>query len=484
MPPDNQCRTYIKTCPPAPRWEEVRGPILSRLSIAPTRRDVSEEGEYTLNSALILGGRGVTVLSDALIIGLRETNMNFELEYTAEQEAFRREVREWLGQHVPGDLEHPIDSHDLSLEQYQKRRAIGRGLGERGWLWPTAPVEYGGGGLSMDHAIIIEEELGHLGLSLPPYYDSGGQLGGASILVWGDEAQKNHFLPPIFRGEVRTWQLLTEPEAGSDLAGVKTTALRDGNEYVLNGQKIFVGSDHGAEQSWVICLTDPEGERHENLSWLIVPMDLAGISVVPMDLLTTSSEGGAGTGRKNTVYFENVRVPAFNLVGGENNGWKVATTHLELEHGGGGAIQRNALVDKFIEYCKETSRNGAPLAKDPEARQGLVDMYIKSEVVRLFGLRNFWLANAKQPRSYEGPQLSYYEKMAGLETTKLILDILGPYALTKDVKWGVLNNALELNQRTSIVDLHPGGTADIQKVIMARRIGIGRPVREEAGALA
>ena len=410
--------------------------------------------------------------------------MNFELEYTPEQEAFRTEVRSLLEDNGIDGLEFPVDSHDLSYDQYLKRRKIGRALGDKGWLWPTAPTQYGGGGLTIDHAIIVEEELGRAGLTLPPYYDSGGQLGGASILVWGSEEQKAHFLPPIFKGEVRTWQLLTEPEAGSDLAGVKTSAVRDGDEYVINGQKIFVGSDHGAEQSWMICQTDPDAPRHENVSWFIVPMDLPGISILPMDLLGTGNEGGAGTGRKNAIHFENVRVPAFNLVGGENNGWQVATTHLELEHGGGGAIQPNTLVERFIKYCKETNRGGAPLSSNPEVRTRLTEIYIRSEIVRLFGVRNFWLANAKQPRSYEGSQLSYYEKMATLENAETILDILGPYALVKDPNRTVLKTAIELDQRNSIVNLHPAGTADIQKVIMARRIGIGRSVREKAGALA
>ena len=410
--------------------------------------------------------------------------MNFELEYTPEQQAFRREVRSLLESCGLNELEFPVDSHDLSYDQYQKRRKIGRALGEKGWLWPTSPTQYGGGGLSIDHAIIIEEELGSAGLTLPPYYDSGGQLGGASILVWGSEEQKAHFLPPIFKGEVRTWQLLTEPEAGSDLAGVKTNATRVGDEYVINGQKIFVGSDHGAEQAWVLCETNPEAPRHENLSWFIIPMDLPGVSILPMDLLGTGNEGGAGTGRKNTIHFEDVRVPAFNLVGGENNGWQVATTHLELEHGGGGAVQRNTLVDRFIEYCKETRRGGQPLSADPEIRLRIADIYIRSEIVRLFGVRNFWLANAKQPRSYEGSQLSYYDKIAGLENSETILDILGPYALVKDDRWTVLKTAIELDQRNSIANLHPAGTADIQRVIMSRRIGIGRSVKEKAGALA
>jgi alkylation response protein AidB-like acyl-CoA dehydrogenase len=410
--------------------------------------------------------------------------MNFELEYTSDQESFRTDVRSWLNGVIPGDLDFPVDAGDMSYDQYLKRRDIGRALGEKGWLWPTAPVEYGGGGLTVDQAIIIDEEVEQRGLTLPPYYDSGGRLGGASIMVWGSDEQKAHFLPPIFKGEVRTWQLLTEPNAGSDLAGVQTTAIRDADEYVINGQKIFVGSNHGAEQSWMITVTDPNGERHKNLSWFIVPMDLPGITVMPMDLLTTGGEGGAGTGEKNTIFFDNVRVPAFNLIGEENDGWRVASTHLELEHGGGGSLRRNNLVDRLIAFCKETHRNGQPLSKDMDVRDSLVDIYIEAETSRLFALRNYWQAATKQPRSYEGPQSSYHRKTSALRIAEGIMEILGPYSLTSDPKWGPLGGSIELHQRSSIVGLHPGGTADIQKVIMARRIGIGRSTREEAGALA
>ena len=148
--------------------------------------------------------------------------MDFEPRYTAEQEAFRTEVQTWLVENIPTGIEHPADSSDLTYEQYQLRRELGRRLGQKGWLWPTAPQEYGGGGLTVDHAVVLEEEIDGYNLSLPPYYDSGGRLGGNSILVWGSEEQKQEFLPQIFRGEIRTWQLLTEPEAGSDLANAKT----------------------------------------------------------------------------------------------------------------------------------------------------------------------------------------------------------------------------------------------------------------------
>ena len=410
--------------------------------------------------------------------------MDFEPTYTPEQEEFRQEVREWLAENVSPDIAHPPDSINITEEQYQLRRGLGRKLGEKGWLWATAPEEYGGGGLSLDHAVVIEEEVDSYGLTIPPYYDSGGRLGGASIMVWGTDEQKQTFLPPIFRGEVRTWQLLTEPEAGSDLANAKMSADRDGDEYVINGQKIYVGSSLGCDYMWTITCTDNEAPRHQNLGWFMIPADLPGITIQPMELLISGGESGAGSGVKNTVFFDNVRVPAFNLIGGENEGWKVATTHLELEHGTGGRIGRNWLVDHLFEYCRENQRNGEPLTKDPDVRDKLVDIYIEAEIARLFNLRNYWMRHSKAEITYEGPQASYWRKMSGLRMSQSILDILGPSALTFDPQWGAAEGHMEAHQRSAIVAIHPGGTADIQKLIMARRIGIGREVREKAGALA
>ncbi len=409
--------------------------------------------------------------------------MDFEPSYTPEQQAFRREVNAWLKNNVPEGIVHPADPADLTWEQYQLRRDLGRKLGARGWLWPTAPVEYGGGGLDVDHAVVIEEEIDSHGLTLPPYYDSGGRLGGNSILVWGSEEQKRAFLPPIFTGQVRTWQLLSEPEAGSDLANVKTTAIRYGDEYVLNGQKIFVGSDHGCDYMWTITVTDPEAKRHENLGWFMVPSHLPGITIQPMDLLISGGESGAGSGVKQTVYFDNVRLPAFNLVGGENQGWKVATTHLELEHGTGGRIGRNWLVDRLFEHCRNTSRRGRPMTSDPDVRDRLIDVYVEAEIVRLLNLRNYWMRHSGANITYEGPQASYMRKTSGLRMAQAILDILGPAGLTHDAELGAADGHMEAHSRAGIVAIHPGGTTDIQKVIMARRIGIGREVRERAGAL-
>jgi alkylation response protein AidB-like acyl-CoA dehydrogenase len=409
--------------------------------------------------------------------------MDFEVTYTEEQQRFRREVRAWLEANVPADITRKPASKEDGYQRYRELRALGQKLGAKGWLHPRAPVQYGGGGLDVDHTIILEEEVDRFDLSLPPYYDSGGRLGAATVLVWGTEEQKQAFLPPIYRGEVRTWQLLTEPGAGSDLAGVTMPAIRDGDAYVLNGQKIFVGSDNGADRIWMIACTNPGGKRHENLSWFMIDAKLPGITVQPMELMGTGGEGGTDSVEKNTVYFDNVRVPAFSLVGGENQGWKAASTHLELEHGAGGRIGRNRVWDRLLRYCQEQKRDGMPLTQHADVRDVLADIYIKTEVQRLFGLRNFWLTYARRPRSYEGPQLSFYRKMAGLWMTGAILEAVGPAALTNDPVWGSADAFLEMQQRNGIVAVHPGGTADVQRVSMARRIGIGRSTREAAGTV-
>jgi len=408
--------------------------------------------------------------------------MDFAIEDTAEQSAFRAEVRAWLANNVSPRIEHSVDPCDMSFEQYQLRRELGRRLGAQGWLYPNMPKEYGGGDLAAEKTVILYDEITRLGLALPPYYDAGGRMSAPTILVWGTEEHKKRFLPPICRGEVRTWQLLTEPGAGSDLAGVKTTAIRDGDVYVVNGQKVFVGSSHGADYSWTIVVTDPKGERHKNLSWLMIPMDLPGISVTPLDLLATGGEGGSGSGIKNSVFFDNVRVPADHLIGGENNGWKVATTHLEVEHGGMGRISDRRVVYDFIDFCRER-HDGYAIADDPNAREEIVDMYIEAEITRLFALRNHWLSHTNQPRSYEGAQYSLRRKLSGLDISEKMLRIAGPYALTKDKRWAPLNGTVEYFTRDAITALHPGATTDIQKVIIARRIGIGRAEREKAGTL-
>lgn len=405
--------------------------------------------------------------------------MDFKVEYTEAQEEFRQHVSAWLDENVPGQLLNRTDTFHEPYEVYLEQRALGRRLGSVGWLYPTAPTEYGGGGLDVDSTLVIMEELDKRGLQLPPYYDSGGVLGSVSILVWGTEEQKKQYLPPIYSGEARTWQLLTEPSGGSDLAGIQSLAVKDGDEWVLNGQKVFVGSEHGADQHWTIVRTSADKPRHENLGWFMIPGDAPGLSIQPMRLI--------GSMDKNTVFLDNVRLPESALVGGADNGWKVATTHLELEHGfrpdrvfgSVGQQQWRRLLD----YSREATSGGRPLLDDPFRRDLLAQAYIKREIHRLWGLRNFWLSR-KGTQSYEGAQGYYWQKVTNMWMNRIVADIVGPTGLVWSPEVGADGGNVGRSVTGGISGSHGGGTIDIQRVVMARRLGIGRAKVESGAKLA
>jgi alkylation response protein AidB-like acyl-CoA dehydrogenase len=235
---------------------------------------------------------------------------------------------------------------------------------------------------------------------------------------------------------------------------------------------------------WMIAVTDPDGKRHHNLSWFMADASLPGITIQPQYLLSVHGEGSADAGHKNTVFFENVRVPAITRVGAENAGWEVATTHLEVEHGATGSMRQDPIWNQLLEYCRTTRRGGQRLIDDPAIRIKLARVYSELESVRLLSVRNFWMSYTHVKQSYEGPQVSYYRRIIGLGLTKQIQDIVGLAALTNDPQWGAMDGFAEAHQRSAIVAMHPGGTTDIQRVIMARRLGIGNRSREQAGQLA
>ena len=397
--------------------------------------------------------------------------MDFEPRYSEEQQQFRQEVKNWLEENVPKDLANPADSKNTSYEEYQKYRELGRRLGEKGWLWPTAPVEYGGGGLSIDSAIVIEEEMDSYEMSLPPYYDSGGRLGGASILVWGSEEQKQHFMPPIIKGEVRTWQLLTEPGAGSDLAGVKISAVRDGDEYVINGQKIFVGSSNGAEQYWMLTCTDQDGTRHQNLSWFIIPSDTPGITVTPMDLLISGGEGGAGTGVKNTIFFDNVRVPKKDMLGELNRGWYVALTTLAFERSGiVNAVALQQLLEEIVEATRPYRRAG-----DVHARNELADRAIETQVAIMLSHRVASVQAKGQMPIQEASITKLFCSELGQRIARTSIGLAGLYGqLGPESSWAPLMGRIERTYLIQVGATLAGGTSEIQRNIIATR-GLGLP---------
>ena len=386
---------------------------------------------------------------------------------------FRKEVHSWMVEHMRG-AEHLRWSASWSTrendEEYRFRRNLANKLGKKGWLFPMFPKKYGGAGLTSDHQMVLETELASYGLNLSHVFYTLARIVAPVVLKWGSEEQKLEFLPPMTRGDISVWQVLTEPHGGSDIANCQTKAIRDGDSYVVNGQKTMVGHHLPPDYVWTLVCTDPGGKRHENLGWLHVPANLPGITIQHMHLMM---------GIKNAVFFDNVRVPAKYLVGGENKGWQVAHTHLELEHGGDGRVGVDPLIERVIEYCQKTAIDGKPLLEDLRVRDTIADMMIELNTLRRFNQRIFWHRFARQPHPYGGAQQRYYQRMARLRNAERLQQIMGCDALIQDLSVHVVVD-FEYAVRSGPGQLHGGGTLDTDRLVFARRVGLGRPTQAKA----
>ena len=386
---------------------------------------------------------------------------------------FRKEVRAWLEENMRG-AEHLRWSASWSTrendEEYKFRRGLAEKLGAKGWLFPIYPNEYGGAGLTVDHQMVLETELFKYGLNLSHVFYTLARIVAPVLIRWGTEEQKREFLPPITRAEICVWQVLTEPHGGSDVANCQTKAIRDGDDYVVNGQKVMVGHHLPPDYLWTLVCTNPQGKRHENLGWLHIPANLPGITIQHMYLMM---------GIKNAVFFDNVRVPAKYLIGGENNGWKVANTHMELEHGGDGRIGVDPVVERVVEYCQKNHVGGKPLIEDDKIRDVIADIMIEINTLRRFNQRNFWHRFAKVPHPYGGVQQRYFQRMARLRNGDRLQEIMGNDALVQDLSVHEVVD-FEYCVRSGPGQLHGGGTLDTDRLIFARRLGLGRPTQEKA----
>ncbi|MFC2005364.1 acyl-CoA dehydrogenase family protein [Chloroflexota bacterium] len=409
--------------------------------------------------------------------------MDFSLGYTKEQEEFAKEVRGWLDSNVPEDLVSPRDTRKMSYEQWQKRRELGRKLGEKGWLWPEQPREYGGGSLDADHSFVLRQELAERYLGLPPY-SNFGELAVPAILAGGSEEQKKCFLPPILKGEAVTWQLLTEPEAGTDQGNQQTNAFRSVREkdyFIVNGQKIFVGGLYPPpDQFLLLSRSDLEAPKYQNLAMFFTPANLLGVTIQPLDIFPLGRLGrvcGPAVddtgGVKYSVFFDDVRIHESCLLGGERDGWRVANAALTVGHGDSGLVTRNFLLEKFLTQCKSNPNMVKRLDENPQLLDSVVDIYIGAQIERLFSMRNHWLAQSGRRVPYTGMQLLVYSKMSGTGMITDMAEVLGPYAFIDDAEWGLDEGIFEVGQRCGVC-LAPGGPPEGQKIVMSRALGIGR----------
>ena len=391
--------------------------------------------------------------------------MDFALaEYTEEQERFRQEVRAWLEENVPEDMKDPIDGDDFTQEQYLFYRELWRKMGGKGWLYPTYPKEYGGGGLTADHEIIINEEMAHA--QAKPC--TSRSLVFQTLLVWGTEEQKQKFLPPLLRGEKITFQKLTEPQGGADLASISSRATWDGDDWILNGRNVFIGDPYDVEYLAGPMVTDPDAPRHRNLGYFMIPVPSEGLELREMKLLPSA--------RKQAIFLDNVRVPGDHLIGGVNQGWQVMGTHLEFEHGGRGqAAPKHEDVDNLVSYVKETKHNGGTLGSDPVIQQVSMDAVLEAHVQSLLRQRTYWMYQNRIEIQHDGNVADVHGRESSLRNARRVREVYGMYGFLGVREPNAPHGgAQEVSQRGRAGQNHAGGSTNIAKVVLARRIGISR----------
>jgi alkylation response protein AidB-like acyl-CoA dehydrogenase len=339
-------------------------------------------------------------------------------------------------------------------------------LAGKGWLTLAWPQEWGGLGASHMQQLVYNEEVAYH--DAPAFY-MGADRVGPTIMLYGTDEQKQRFLPQIVRGEAIWCQGFSEPAAGSDLASLQTRAVQDGDDFVINGQKIWTSFAHFA--GWMILLarTDPEAPKHKGISYFLVDMKTPGITIRPLvDMLNRH--------QFNEVFFDNVRVPRDALLGELNRGWYVATATLDFERSGiGRVIGSLRTYEQLADYARETRRDGAPLAAQPLVRNKLADLKIEFEVGRLLSYRVAWMQSKNLIPNYEASVSKMYGSELAQRLANAGMQIMGLGGqLAPGSKWAPLAGRFESLYLNAAALTIAAGTSEIQRGIISGR-GLGLP---------
>jgi alkylation response protein AidB-like acyl-CoA dehydrogenase len=391
-----------------------------------------------------------------------------DFRWSAEDEAFREEVRSWLNEHLVGEFAALGNAGGPADETgWDIRVAWEKELGEAGWIGLGWPTEYGGRGATITQQLLFNEEYAKANAPARVSFFGEGLLG-PTLIAFGSEEQKRRFLPGILKATELWCQGFSEPDAGSDLANVKTKAVLDGDEWVVNGQKVWTTLAHRAQWIFAVVRTDADAPKHKGLSFLLLPMDQPGIEVKPLKQLTGSAEF-------NEVFFTDARTSADLIVGAPGDGWKVAMGTLGFERGTAFLAQQLLFqheTEEVIDYAKKQG-----LSNDPIVRQKLADAWIGVQIMKYNGFRSItkMLATGSPPPEASISKLywSHWHRHLG----ELEMELMGPWS---EVLAGP-NYELEEFEASFLLSraetIYTGST-EIQKNIIGERV-LGLP-REPA----
>ncbi len=393
-----------------------------------------------------------------------------DFDFTPEEEAFREEVRSWLDEHLTDEYRNvsggagPADDRD-----WDKRVEWEQKLGEGGWIGVGWPEEVGGRGASVIEEVIFHEEYARSGAPARVSFFGEGLLG-PTIVALGTDEQKERFVPPILKAQEFWCQGYSEPDAGSDLAGVKTTAVLDGDEWVVNGQKIWTTFAHHADWMFTVVRTDPDAGKHKGLSYLLIPMDQEGVDVRQIRTINGSAEF-------NEVFLSDARTAAENVVGEVNEGWKTAMTTLGFERGTAFLAQQIRFEEEVNGLLAEAKKRGT--SDDQNLRQRLADAYVRLRIMRYNGYR--MLTNLARQGSL-GPEASIeklYWSTWHQELGELAMNVLGPDALI--VGDGYEPDEFQVSFLSSRAETIYAGSSEIQKNVIGERVlGLPREPKVES----
>jgi len=389
--------------------------------------------------------------------------MDFKL--TPEQKEFGKELDAYLRAHIKPDLntERLKFGHSAQGPIYKK---FIRQMGKDGWLGIGWPEEYGGKGKTPLEQHIFFEICEYHDVLLPVMALNAV---GPTLMKFGSDEQKKAILPRTLAGDMEIAIGYTEPEAGSDLLALKLSAVRDGDEYVLNGQKIFTTNAHLADYLWLAARTDPNAKKkHHGISVFLFPMDTPGISIQPMELI--------GEGRNNCTYYDDVRVPASAMVGEENKGWTYITSQLNLERialAPASPIRRN--IEEVTQWAKETRINGSYVIDRPSVKRTLANLFVEVDVLKMLNYQTAWMVTEGLQPFAESSALKAYGTQLAVETAYKLHEVLGLYGqLTEHSKWAPLHGRIESALKRTLIPIFGGGAMEVQKNIIALA-GLGMP---------
>jgi len=386
---------------------------------------------------------------------------------TPEEAAFRSEVRAFIEREAPKPKPGQSGAEAL-MSNWERNQAWFKLLGEKGWIAPAWPKEYGGAGMSTVQQFIFNEEMATQKAPRPLHMIIGLGMAGPTLIVHGTEDQKKKYLPGMLRGEDIWCQGYSEPGAGSDLAALQTRAVRDGDDYVVNGQKIWTTLAHMAKYMILLTRTDPDAPKHRGITYFILDMKTPGVEVRPLYNLGNSHEF-------NEVFFDNVRIPKDNVIGEENRGWYAAVTTLDFERSSiGSAIGMKQQVEELVNYASEHEHEPtSTLRTNPMLRYELSDRMIEVEVARMLSYRVASMQARGLIPNYEASLLKLYSTELNQRIARTGVHVLGLYGQLKGEEAPHGGRWLATYLRSQAYTIE-GGTSEIQRNIIAQR-GLGLP---------